>query len=192
MMNPQSEIPSTPGRGPYLMKDVILSGRQYQHGVTLIELLVAVAVVIILALVAIPSIITIIQKHRLVSNTENLYATLQLARSEAIKRNTNVYVSLTTGDTWCYGVNPGATCNCAVANNCSLGSYTYSTAGQLTLSASGLSGNSIYFEGSHGAANASGTITFTLYGQSTLMTVSIGRMGGLQICATGISGYTAC
>lgn len=161
-------------------------------GMTLIELLVMLAIVVISALLAIPSFISLIQHYRITTAADNLYATLQYARTESIKRNTSVYVSITTGDSWCYGVNAGSACDCAVAGSCNLGSSSAPGAQLLTLSATGLSGGSIYYDTRHGGLSSSATITFTLYGQSSLITTSISRLGTIQTCSTGISGYTAC
>lgn len=162
-------------------------------GISLIELLVALSIVVILILVSVPVFTSFAQRYRLTAVAENLQYQLQFARSKAIENNTNVYVSFTTGDTWCYGINAGSACNCAVPSGCSLGTTSYGSAQQLTLSTTGMSGNTLYFEGSHGAANAAATATFTLYNDpSTLMTVSIGHLGNSQLCSTGVSGYTAC
>lgn len=161
-------------------------------GVTLVELLVVITIAAVLILIAVPTFRDFVKNARLSAAAEDLRTTIELARSEAIKRNATVFVSLTTGDTWCYGVNVSSACNCTVAGNCGLKTVSYDTAQQLSLSTSGMSGNSISFEGTHGSANASGTATFTLYGESTLVTLSIGRFGGVQMCSTGLSGYTAC
>lgn len=162
------------------------------QGISLFELLIILSIAIILALVAIPTFISLVQSHRLASTAENLYYALQYARSEAIKRNTTVYVSYQTGDSWCYGINSGSSCNCSIANNCGLATYSAPASQQLSLSATGFTGNALQFEGTHGAANVSGTLTFTIYGKSTLITITVGRLGNLQTCATGLSGYTAC
>lgn len=163
-----------------------------RHGLTLIELLVMLLIVAILALIAIPLFTSLIQTYRLTTAAEQLYTTLQYARTEAVKRNTNVYVSVTTGDTWCYGVNTGSTCTCSTAGSCNLGSVSAPGAELLTLSATGLSSNSMYFDTVHGGASAASTFTFTLYGQSNLITTSVSQLGNIQTCSTGISGYTAC
>lgn len=163
-----------------------------RNGLTLIELLVTLAMVTIMALIAIPSFRSLIEYYRITTAADNLYATLQYARTESIKRNTNIYVSFTTGDTWCYGVNTGSTCNCATAGSCNLGATSAPAAQLLTLSATGLSSNSIFFDNTHGGASNATTITFTLYGQSSLITTSLSRLGNISTCSTGISGYTAC
>lgn len=161
-------------------------------GITLLELMVVLAITVILTVMAVPNFLTLIQNHRVIGTTENLYYVLQYARSEAIKRNATVYVSFQTGDTWCYGLNTGSSCDCSAANACNLGAYSYTSAGVLSLSVTGFTGNVLQFEGTHGAANAGGSATFTLYGQSKLITINVGLLGNLQMCSTGISGYAAC
>lgn len=162
-------------------------------GFTLIELLIALTIVIILVAVSVPVFNSFIQSYRISASSDQLYYYLQYARSEAIKRSANIYVSFNTGDTWCYGINNGSACDCTIANNCNLGSVSYSAAQQQTLSVNGLIGNTIYFEGSHSAASSSGSVTFTAYGNTApLVTINIGRLGNLTSCSTGVSGYASC
>lgn len=167
--------------------------RKQSQGITLLEMVTAVAILGILSLLAVPLLSTFLQKYRIATAGDALYFSLQYARSEAVKRNNNIYVSFITGDTWCYGINVGSACDCATPSGCSLGTVSYQSAQQFSLTTSGFSGSSIFFEGSHGAANSSGSITFTQYNQATpLITISFGRLGNLQICTTDINGYTSC
>jgi type IV fimbrial biogenesis protein FimT len=161
-------------------------------GVTLVELILVLAVVVILTLIATPGFITLIQNYRLSTTSEALYNALQFAKSEAVKENATIYVSFQTGDTWCYGINANSACDCSTASNCGLGATSAPAAQQLSLSATGLTNNAISFEPIRGAANAAASVTYTIYGQSTLIRTSISLLGNLQICSTGISGYTAC
>lgn len=64
-----------------------------QSGFTLIELLVTVALIVIIATVAVPSFSGLVNDNRLTTVTNNLNATLRLARSEAIKRNRTLTLS---------------------------------------------------------------------------------------------------
>lgn len=164
-----------------------------EQGFTLIELIIALVIVGILVTVAVPTFNNFIKNYRISANADQLYYYLQYARSEAIKRNANIYISFQTGDTWCYGINVGSACDCTTASNCNLGAVSYAATGQQTLSTTGMSGNSVYFEGSHSAASATSSVTFTQFGESApLVTIRIGRLGSLSTCATGISGYAAC
>lgn len=67
-------------------------------GFTLIELVVTLVVVAIIAAIAAPSFMTMIRTNRIVTEANDLLATLQLARSEAIKRGVQVTV-LRNGNT---------------------------------------------------------------------------------------------
>lgn len=163
------------------------------QGINLVEMLLALVIIAILALVAMPTFNNLINRYRISGSAEQLQHFLEFARSEAIKRNITVYVSFRTGDTWCYGANLSSACNCETPNNCGLGVVSYNTAGQITLSTSGMSSNSVAFQGSHGAADNSCSVTLTQYGAaSPLMTIAIGRLGYFSKCSTGIGGYTAC
>src|SRR5699024_6338291 len=78
-------------------------------------MMITVAVAIILLSIAIPSFTQLIDKKRLESAAESLYADLQFARSEAIKRNKTIRVSFNTdtdGSIWCYGLKVNDHCNC--------------------------------------------------------------------------------
>src|SRR5690242_10962753 len=81
-------------------------------GLTFIEIMITLVVIIVLTLVAVPALTALMKGQRLIGTTENLYSALQNARSEAIKTNTTVYVSFQTGSSWCYGINSGSACDC--------------------------------------------------------------------------------
>lgn len=164
-----------------------------QLGVSLLELLIAISIVIALTLISIPLFTSFIKNYRLTGTANDLFYHLQYAKTQAVKLNTNVYVSFSTGSTWCYGINSGSACNCTIANNCNLGMVSYASANQLSLSVSGFASNNIIFEPIHGAANSTGTVTFTLYGVSSpLITTTVSRYGSITVCSTGLSGYIAC
>lgn len=169
-----------------------MSHQNRLKGFTLVELLVMLTVVLVLTLIAIPSYTTLINYYRISRESELLYNTLQYARTEAVKRNTNVYVSIGTGDSWCYGINTGSACNCS-SGTCNLGIISAQTAQQISLAGTGLSSNAFYFNSTHAGSSAAVTLTFSIYGSSsTLVTTSISLMGTVTQCGTGIPGYTAC
>lgn len=60
------------------------------NGFTLIELMITLVVVIILAAIAAPSFNAMIRENRLTTQANNLLGTLQLAKSEAIRRGVQV------------------------------------------------------------------------------------------------------
>lgn len=69
----------------------------YHHGFTLIELMVTVAIIGIVALVAVPGMQALINSSRLNGQAGELVSALQLARSEAVRRNVRVVVCPTDG-----------------------------------------------------------------------------------------------
>jgi type IV fimbrial biogenesis protein FimT len=72
-----------------------------QAGFTLVELMVVVAVVGILAIIATPSMSALVNANRLSGAAGELTSALQVARSEAIRRNARVTVCASTNGTTC-------------------------------------------------------------------------------------------
>jgi len=80
------------------------------NGVSLIELMVALAVLAILVSLAAPNFSTIVANNRVRTGVDGILAGLQLARTEAIRRNTNVSFTLNTDTGWTVAVvSPAAT-----------------------------------------------------------------------------------
>lgn len=72
-----------------------------KRGFTLVELMITLAVLAILLAIAIPSYQTFILNSRMSSISNDLLGALQLARSEAIKRNSRVSVCKSAGGGAC-------------------------------------------------------------------------------------------
>jgi type IV fimbrial biogenesis protein FimT len=72
-------------------------------GFTLIEMMIVVAVVAILASLAAPSLSTFVASQRVKTASFDLYSSMMFARSEAIKRRSNVYVRAKDGALWTSG-----------------------------------------------------------------------------------------
>jgi type IV fimbrial biogenesis protein FimT len=92
-------------------------GISSKMGFTLIELLVAVSVAAIVLAFGVPSFQGMIRDSRLAAQSSRLLTTLNLARSEAIKRGTQVTVckaDLSTSPPKC----DTSSCNSATGSNC--------------------------------------------------------------------------
>jgi type IV fimbrial biogenesis protein FimT len=87
-----------------------------QRGFTLIELMVTLAMVVILGMLAAPSFQQTIASSRLTTATNDLYTSLALARSEAIKQGERVTV--------CKSEN-GSSCSADVTTTWSVGWVTF-------------------------------------------------------------------
>ncbi len=74
---------------------------KHQNGLTLIELLVTVAVVSILLAVGVPAYQTMTENNRLVATVNHLVGTLNMARSEAVKRSRPISVCASTNGVVC-------------------------------------------------------------------------------------------
>ena len=70
-------------------------------GFTLIELMVTVAVIGVLAVVAVPAMTNLVNANRLNGAAGELQAALQLARSEAVRRNVSVTLCPSSDGTNC-------------------------------------------------------------------------------------------
>jgi len=76
---------------------------RYASGFTLIELMVSLAVASILLSFALPSFRSYIQDQRVRAGAESFFSALNLARSEAIKRNAAVTLAPRSGTDWSQG-----------------------------------------------------------------------------------------
>ncbi|OXS15851.1 type IV pilin [Zobellella denitrificans] len=90
-----------------------------QTGLTLVELLVAIAVLAVLLTLAVPSFQELRQQYQVRSAGMVVYSDLQLARSEAIKRNRAVTVCFSglNSTNWSYQLRDSADCSGAVLEN---------------------------------------------------------------------------
>lgn len=64
-----------------------------QSGISMIEVMITIAIVAVLAAVAMPGMTSLVASQRLKAASSDLYTSLVLARSEAIKRNTEIQIS---------------------------------------------------------------------------------------------------
>ena len=85
-----------------------------QRGITLIEVLVGLILLVVAGLLAVPSFTDYLERQRLKAAAEGLAASLNLARSEALAQQQFMYVQLAGqgSERWCYAVAKEAKCDC--------------------------------------------------------------------------------
>ncbi|MDQ0141644.1 GspH/FimT family pseudopilin [Cupriavidus necator] len=79
------------------------ASRRRCRGLTLVELMAVVAMVAILAAIGTPSFVALLRASRVDSEIQSMVGTLQLARSEAVKRGLPVSVCPSVNGTACLG-----------------------------------------------------------------------------------------
>jgi len=152
------------------------------RGLTLIELMVTVAIMAILVVLVVPAFNDFLARSRLTGAAEALAQDLQLARSEALRSNAGVTLSLSPGSAWCYGSVAGtAACTCTTASSCTLRQVDSTAYTGVTMGTT-FGANATTFTARQGLADA-GTVDFTHPNAGTLR-VSLGAAGQVSICST--------
>lgn len=159
-----------------------------QCGVTLIEVLTAVAVIGIIAAIAVPSYQETIERNRLKQAAESLLADTMYARTEAIKRSTDLSMTI-DADAWCYGINDDNTaCDCTTAGSCAIKAIDGDEFQGVALDAD----DTVTFSFRRGTANSIGT---TLSTTNFATRVVVSTTGRARICNpgdNGLLGYPDC
>ncbi len=176
--------------------------RRSTAGFTMIELLITIAIGAILVSLVAPNFRGYLAKKRVEGVLTELATDIQLARSEAVSRNTTVRMTLGTN---CYMIHPVAAS--AVASSCTVTSGTnirtvvLENASTVNLSAAG-GLTSIDFDSIRGTATLNGVTTDegsidvkTPAGASPAFQLRavVSKYGRVRVCTTnGMAGYSAC
>ena len=166
-----------------------------ERGVTLLELLVALAVLAILIAVGVPGLREFIITQRLKAAAETVYADLTLARDEALHRNRKISIAFDFeegGARWCYAPSDHLPCDCQ-RDECGIGTHGARGTTEAAFRKISLRTNfyhqTVSFHPVRGTANP-GTITLTARDQSIAVRVS--TLGRIRLCAEDLGGYPKC
>ncbi len=186
-----------------------------RYGFTLVEMAIAIAIVAIVLTLALPNFRAIVEHERLRDAAQSVQSDLMYARSEAIRRNIDVYaVFITDGGTaWCYGLADRLNCDCRIAdtgnpNACTLPSPDGSRLLKVVASGdfrdvrmtSAVFGGTYSFVGFNAFRGAttqgtgtpiSGSVELRSPGDS-IVRIQVNVVGRASPCSVNLTGYRPC
>jgi len=175
------------------------AGRPSEHGFSLLEAAVVVAIVAIVGASALPSFSALIDARRLDSAATRLAADLQLARSEAIARNRPLRLSVATGaDATCWVVHSGGATDCSCSATgvaCANGALAIQSVALPSAERVAVAGNvaSIVFDPLHGTSTPTATLSLSdVRGRAVRHVVNV--LGRVRSCSPAgtVAGYPVC
>ncbi|WP_158967086.1 GspH/FimT family pseudopilin [Paraglaciecola sp. L3A3] len=168
------------------------------HGLTLLELLISISIIILLITLGSPAFDSIQRNIQLKSVAENVYFALQKARSAAIAQQADITSTFQDGSNWCIGNSDIGKCDCKVLANCTvngveqtLSSVDYSL---ISINEIKFGKDSIaVFDGVRGLSiGHAGSVIFS-DGKRRLKLI-LSNMGRVRICGLSedVGGYKKC
>ena len=159
-----------------------------RRGLTLLELVIAIAVLAVLGALAVPSLSQRLDQQRLSGAAEALVADLNEARFEAARQGRDMHVVMHDGAAWCWAVTAEPLCPCGQRQACELRSATPREHGGVQL----LQGTSVRMLAT-GHAQAAGSAMLQSRRGATLR-VDMQLLGRAHICSPGgpAGRYPAC
>lgn len=158
-------------------------------GLTLLETMIALALVALLASLALPSFGGAAERARLRFAAETLAADIGEARFEAARRGQPLHLDMYTGSAWCWPVATEPGCGCDAERACQLKTERAADHGGIRL----LDAASTRLEADGEAQSQPSPAVFESTRGERLQ-VSLSPLGRARICApgAGVPGYPAC
>jgi type IV fimbrial biogenesis protein FimT len=163
------------------------------RGLTLLEIVIALAIIAVLASLALPSMGSGAARQRLKAAAEGLAHDLAEARYESARRGAPVHLSVRTGADWCWATVSASGCDCHASLPCRLRPARAADHPGVRLVAA--EPVSFLPSGDHSLAATSSTLVARLESaRGERLQVDLTRLGRARICAPGgaVPGYPAC
>lgn len=164
--------------------------RRRACGFTLLELMVALAIVAVLATLALPSFGSMVARHRLKAAAEQLQMDLAELRLLSAQRAQPLHLDISAGAQWCYALAVASGCDCRVPQGCQLKTVRAQDHPGVTL----LEGGALSVDARGGAALPQRRAALLQGSQGAQLSVSLTPLGRPKVCAPGaaVAGYPGC
>lgn len=170
-----------------------------QQGLTLVELMMVIVIAGILLSLSFVMMTSSVDNSRLQSATEAFYYDMLQARNHAVTNSKSVYVNVTTGATWCYGLSDVTSCDCNT-DACALNSQKLVTSSteypNVSVASSNIDSEFVFEpiqgEVASGINTSPAVFTFTSTTSNNTSQVNITSSGQVTSCSNSLEGYTAC
>jgi type IV fimbrial biogenesis protein FimT len=157
------------------------------RGLTLLETMVALAIVAVLTTLALPSFGSMMSRHRLKATAEQMATDLAELRMLAAQRGQPLHLQLSAGPQWCYALAVSSGCDCRVPQGCQLKTVRAKDHPGVTL----LDGQDLRIEPLPGSAGGTAVLQNS---EGARLRVGLSPLGRPKVCAPGaaVPGYAAC
>jgi type IV fimbrial biogenesis protein FimT len=164
-----------------------LMRRHPARGLTLLESMVAVAIVALLTTLALPSFGGMLSRQRLKSAAEQMALDLSELRLQAAQRGHGMHLDVQAGPQWCYALAIATGCDCRVPQGCQLKTVTSRDHPGVNLVEAG----ALRVDPAPGASSGSVMLQSA---DGLRLRVTMTPLGRARICAPGpaVAGYPAC
>jgi type IV fimbrial biogenesis protein FimT len=158
-----------------------------RRGLTLLEMMVALAIVAILTTLALPSFGNMMSRHRLKAAAEQMSMDLAELRMQSTQRGQTMHVNLSTGAQWCYALAVASGCDCRVPQGCQLKTVRAKDHPGVTL----LEGQDLRIEPQPGLGGGGALLQGS---DGARLRVGLSPLGRARVCApaAAVPGFAAC
>jgi type IV fimbrial biogenesis protein FimT len=161
-----------------MMRATTAERRAKDHGLTLIELMIGLAICAVLMSLAVPSFGHYLQRQRLKSAALGLELDLREARFESARRGQPLHLAYASGPDWCYAITTAADCDCRVQQPCRIKTVRAGDVRGVQLAQS----QHARFDPTSGSVDAAGVTAVLQTGAGDRVRVSLTAAGRPQVC----------